>query len=91
MDDLTDSTDALHSPSKKSKYGKSYFESFAKKLSNPSITREDTLKYVTEIRQFVEILHANQYTYFQKYFFPELKQLLETIPPSFVDNQDHKV
>ncbi len=52
---------------------------------------EQQLARVTEIRESIELVHTQEYGIFLRHFMVPFLSLLQTVPPSFKDNTEHKL
>lgn len=46
---------------------------------------------MTEIRESIELVHTQEYGNFLRHFMAPFLNLLQTVPPSFTDNPQHKL
>lgn len=46
---------------------------------------------MTEIRESIELVHTQEYAKFLRHFMAPFLNLLQTVPPSFKDNAEHKL
>jgi transformation/transcription domain-associated protein len=63
-------------------------EEYAKKLLDPNIKTK--LAVITEIRDKIDIVHSVQYPQFLAVLMQPFMDILLKIPPSFVDNEQHR-
>jgi hypothetical protein len=52
---------------------------------------EQRLTVLTEIRESIELVHTGEYAGFLSNFLDPFLRLLQTVPPSFMDNTEHKL
>ncbi|BDA47386.1 probable transcription-associated protein 1 [Coccomyxa sp. Obi] len=67
------------------------FEGLAQALQAPDAGVEQQLARVTEIRESIELVHTQEYGIFLRHFMVPFLNLLQTVPPSFKDNTEHKL
>ncbi len=46
---------------------------------------------MTEIRESIELVHTQEYGKFLRHFMAPFLNLLQTVPPSYKDNAEHKL